>query len=141
MASNQTKRNKTEKGKMQAQDGLSLRGRSFVGTVISASMQKTVTVEWERRNFIKKYERYEKRKSKVKAHNPEDINAIEGDVVEIRECRPISKTKNFVVVRVLGKEKGFIERMEAEDESKIKKQVKGQEIKETGQDNKDEATV
>ena len=99
-------------------------GGSFVGTVISARMRKTVTVEWERKHFLKKYERYEKRKSKVKAHNPEYINAKEGDIVKIMECRPISKTKNFVVVEVFGRERGFKERMEAEEESKAKKSAK-----------------
>src|SRR3989344_1571117 len=111
-------------GKLQPKSSLSLRGRTFVGTVISARMQKTVTVEWERKHFLKKYERYEKRKSKVKAHNPESVNAKEGDVVKIKECRPISKTKNFVVVEVMGKEKGFKERMEAEEESKARKPTK-----------------
>jgi len=117
-------------GKLQPKSSLSLRGRTFVGTVISAKMQKTVTVEWERKHFLKKYERYEKRKSKVKAHNPESVNAKDGDVVKIMECRPISKTKNFIVVEVLGKEKGFKERMEAEVESKARKPVKEENAKE-----------
>ena len=99
---------------------LKCRGRIFTGTVISVKMQKTAIVEWERRYFLKKYERYERRKSKVKAHNPACINASEGDVVKIMECRPLSKTKNFVIVEVLGKEKGFAERIEAEEEAKAK---------------------
>ena len=106
---------------------LKCRGRTFVGTIISAKMQKTVTVNWERRHFLKKYERYEKRESKVKAHNPACINAHDGDIVKIMECRPLSKTKNFVIVEVLGKEKGFKERMEAEEEAKVKKEVKKDE--------------
>ena len=106
---------------------LKCRGRTFVGTIISAKMQKTATVSWERRHFLKKYERYEKRKSKVKAHNPACINAHDGDIVKIMECRPLSKTKNFVIVEVLGKEKGFKERMEAEEEAKVKKEVEKNE--------------
>ena len=125
MATNRIKNLEKQKhGKPQPKNSLSLRGRTFVGTVISARMQKTVTVEWERKHFLKKYERYEKRKSKVKAHNPESVNAKEGDVVKIMECRPISKTKNFIVVEVMGKERGFKERMEAEEESKAKKSAK-----------------
>ncbi len=100
----------------------SLRGRVFVGTVISSKMQKTVTVEWERKHYLKKYERYEKRRSRVKAHNPDSMNAQEGDIVKIMECRPLSKTKNFVVIQVLGKEKGFQEKVEARQESKAKKE-------------------
>ena len=125
MASNKAKNRKVQNpGQAQQKSGLSLRGRAFVGTVISAKMQKTVTVEWERKLFLKKFERYEKRKSKVKAHNPESINAKEGDIIKIMECRPISKTKNFIVVEIIGKERGFKERMEAEEESKAKKSAK-----------------
>ncbi len=131
MATNRIKNPEEQKhGKLQPKNSLSLRGRVFTGTVISARMQKTVTVEWERKHFLKKYERYEKRKSKVNAHNPESVNAKEGDVVKIMECRPISKTKNFIVVEVLGKEKGFKERMEAEEESKARKPAKEENAKE-----------
>ena len=95
-----------------------------LGTVIATDVNKSATIEFVRKYYIQKYERYEKRKSKVKAHNPESVNAKEGDVVRIRECRPISKTKNFIVVEVLGKERGFKERMEAEEESKSRKPAK-----------------
>lgn len=106
---------------------LPCRGRIFTGTVISFKMQKTVTVEWDRKIFLKKYERYEKKRSRVKVHNPSCVAANEGDIVKIMECRPLSKTKNFVIVEVLGQEKDFKERMEAEEESKVKKEVKMEE--------------
>jgi small subunit ribosomal protein S17 len=80
-----------------------VRGRIFTGTVVSARMQKTVTVEWPLRKFNKKYERFEMRRTRVKAHNPEVIDAREGDLVRIAETRPLSKTKNFVVIEVLKK--------------------------------------
>ena len=106
---------------------LSCRGRVFTGTIISVKMQKTAIVVWERKQFLSKYERYEKRRSRVKAHSPSCIGAQDGDIVKIMECRPLSKTKNFVIVEILGKEKGFKERMEAEDEAKVKKEVKIEE--------------
>ena len=106
---------------------LSCRGRVFTGTIISVKMQKTAIVEWERKQFLSKYGRYEKRRSRVKAHSPSCIGAQDGDIVKIMECRPLSKTKNFVIVEILGKEKGFKERMEAEDEAKVKKEVKIEE--------------
>jgi len=109
---------------------LKCRGRTFTGTIISIKMQNTATVEWENTRYIKKYERYEKKRSKVKTHNPPCIHAKEGDVVKIIECRPLSKTKNSVIVEVIGKEKGFAERMEAEDEAKVKKEVKPKETEE-----------
>src|SRR3989344_7401225 len=69
---------------------LSVRGRQFTGTVVSAKMRKTAVIEFARLGFLKKYERYEKRRTKLKVHNPECINAKDGDVVKIMECRPLS---------------------------------------------------
>ncbi len=80
---------------------ISLRGQEFVGTVVSAKAHRTVSVAWERRRYVPKYERYEKRRSKVAAHNPDEIDAKEGDVVRIKESRPLSKTKHFVVTEIL----------------------------------------
>ena len=77
---------------------LKIRGRTFTGEVVSDKMQKTVVVEWERKILNKKYERYEKRKTKIKAHSPECINARKGEIVKIAECRPLSKLKSFVVI-------------------------------------------
>ena len=89
-------------------ENISVRGKTFTGTVVSSKMHRTVVVQWDRRVLIPKFERYEKRRSKVSAHNPDEIGASEGDLVRIQETRPLSKTKNFVVVEVLekaGKEK------------------------------------
>ena len=82
---------------------LSVRGRIFRGIVKKAKMDKTVVVEWERLYYLMKYERYERRKTKVFAHNPPCINAKEGDEVIIGECRPLSKAKHFVVLQVIKK--------------------------------------
>jgi len=84
---------------------LSGRGRKFTGTVVSDKMSKTVSVMWESRKYIPKYERYEKKRTKVKAHNPEEIDAKKGDIVIIEETRPISKTKNFIVIEIVNKDK------------------------------------
>jgi small subunit ribosomal protein S17 len=78
-----------------------VRGRVFVGTVVSDRMQKTATIEWHRRKYVKKYERFEIRRTRVKAHNPESVNAKQGDVVRIAETRPLSKTKNFVIIEIV----------------------------------------
>lgn len=86
---------------MATKKPISTRGRKFTGKVISDKMSKTVTVQWERRKYIPKYERYEKRRTKVKAHNPEEINAKKGDFVIIMETRPLSKTKNFIVTQII----------------------------------------
>jgi small subunit ribosomal protein S17 len=77
-----------------------VRGRTFVGKVVKRNVHNTVTVEWPRLHYVPKYERYTKRRSRVKAHNPDSVDAQEGDTVLIAETRPISKTKKFIVVRV-----------------------------------------
>ena len=117
---------------------LKCRGKIFTGVVISTKMQKTVTVEFERRYFLPKYERYEKRRTRIKAHNPDCVNAKDGDIVRISECRPLSKTKNFVVIENLGKAKGFEERREALEESKTRKETK-EELKEEDASDKSES--
>ena len=75
-----------------------IRGKIFTGTMIRGDAHKTATVEWSRLFYIPKYERYEKRRTRIKAHNPQCINAKIGDAVKIMECKPISKTKNFVII-------------------------------------------
>ena len=109
---------------------LSVRGRQFSGIVVSTKMRKTAVIEFERLYFLPKYERYEKRKTALKVHNPECINAKDGDVVKIVECRPLSKTKNFVIIQILGTEKGFKGKMEAREQAKIEKPIKEEKITE-----------
>lgn len=70
-----------------------------MGTVVSSKMDNTVVIERQHMKMVPKYQRYEKRRSKVHAHNPPCISAKVGDIVTIAECRPISKTKSYVVVK------------------------------------------
>lgn len=80
---------------------LRLHGRKLSGSVDSARMRKTASIAIESMTFISKYDRYVRRGSSIKAHNPECISAKEGDRVEVVECRPLSRTKHFVIVRKL----------------------------------------
>jgi len=79
---------------------LRVRGRIFKG-VVKRKTEHTATVEWEYAHYVHKYERYERRKSRVYAHIPPCISVNVGDTVKIAECRPISKTKHFVIIEVL----------------------------------------
>ncbi|MEK6820834.1 MAG: 30S ribosomal protein S17 [archaeon] len=79
-----------------------VRGNEIVGKVISDKAPKTVTVEREIVVYVPKYERYKKLRSRVHAHNPEWMNAKEGDIVRIGETRKISKTKAFIVTEIIG---------------------------------------
>jgi small subunit ribosomal protein S17 len=71
--------------------------RTLTGRVISNKMAKTVTVLIERKVKHPLYGKYVTRSTKYHAHTEEAL--AEGDLVEIKECRPISKTKTWTVVR------------------------------------------
>nr|AJS13032.1 30S ribosomal protein S17, small subunit ribosomal protein S17 [uncultured archaeon] len=99
-----------KKGEVKCEDNFcpfhgttKLHGRSLIGEVLSTKSHKTAKVVRERQYFLRKYERYEKRQTKIKVHNPTCINAKVGDLVRVVESRPLSKTKNFVIVEVLEK--------------------------------------
>jgi len=99
---------------------LKIHGNNFTGKVVSDKMQRSVTVEWQGWKYIPKYERYTRTKTKIIAHNPQCINAVEGDMVRIDECRPLSKMKTFVVTKVLGKNETHAFEKEAKEEGKFK---------------------
>jgi small subunit ribosomal protein S17 len=79
---------------------LPVRGAVIEGQVDSAKMTGTVVVHRERRVPVPKYERFKLVTHKYSAHNPPCLTAKEGDQVTIAECRPLSKTVKFVVVRI-----------------------------------------
>tara|TARA_Y100000310_G_C20469672_1_gene709340 strand:- start:271 stop:645 length:375 start_codon:yes stop_codon:yes gene_type:complete len=96
--------------------------KSYVGTVISTKMNKAVVVSWERRIRLPKFERYQKRRTKVHARVPDEMNLVEGDIVKVQETRPLSKTIHFIVTEQLGKEKLYEHKKEAQEEAKVPKE-------------------
>ena len=76
--------------------------RTLIGTVVSDKRSKTVTVMVERRVKHDLYGKIVARSSKYHAHDQEDQFQL-GDVIEITESRPISKTKNWVATRLVQK--------------------------------------
>jgi small subunit ribosomal protein S17 len=105
--------------------GLKVRDKLFTGIVVSKDTHRTVQVEWSRRKFVKKFERFMVGKTKVSAHNPDVIAAQIGDKVVIAECRPISKTKKFVIIQNQGHSKEYmVKRSVIEEDLKIAKAVK-----------------
>ena len=76
--------------------------RSLVGKVVSDARDKTVTVLVERRVKHELYGKIVARSRKYHAHDEKNEFGI-GDVVEISESRPLSKTKNWVVTRLVEK--------------------------------------
>lgn len=87
---------------------ISARGHTKVGTVVSDRSKKTVVVESDTLEYFPKYRRYARSKSRLHAHNPEKAGAKLGDVVEIAECRKISKTKSWIVTRIITKASGKV---------------------------------
>ena len=76
--------------------------RSFVGKVVSDARAKTVTVLVERRVKHELYDKIVAKSSKYHAHD-ENNEFHTGDVIEITESRPLSKTKNWVATRLVTK--------------------------------------
>ena len=100
---------------------IKLRGRVFKGVIVSAKTKKSAIVEWARVKKNKKYERYEKRRTKIQVHNPLCMNAKQGDHVEIKECRPLSKTKKFVITGFVEEKKKITEKEAQNIENNNKK--------------------
>lgn len=95
---------------IHGKDKLKLRGRIFEG-IVEKKLHGRVMIQFERVIYIPKYERYEKRKTKLHARLPEcmesEINL--GDLIEIAECRPISKIIHFIVTKkIKGKDESNI---------------------------------
>jgi small subunit ribosomal protein S17 len=78
------------------------KARTLVGRVVSDKMQKTVTVLVERRVRHPMIGKFVTRSKKYHAHSADNA-AREGDLVEIAECRPLSRTKSWQVVRLVAK--------------------------------------
>ena len=76
--------------------------RTFIGTVVSDKMDKTVVVEVTRRFQHPVYKKYISRRKRYKAHD-EDNQYQSGDTVELVESRPISKNKRWRVARLIEK--------------------------------------
>ena len=76
--------------------------RTLVGRVVSAKRAKTVTVLVERRVKHELYGKIVARSSKYHAHDEKGEYNL-GDLIEIQESKPISKTKNWIATRLVEK--------------------------------------
>lgn len=87
---------------------ISQRGLITQGVVVSDKAKRTVIVQRDMIKYIAKYKRYARTVSKIAAHNPDEIAAKEGDLVEIAECRKMSKTKAWIVTKIITKGIGVL---------------------------------
>ncbi|KAJ2239618.1 40S ribosomal protein S11-B, partial [Coemansia sp. RSA 455] len=79
---------------------VSIRGRILSGVVKSTKMKRTIIVRREYLHYITKYQRYEKRHKNIAAHlSPAFIGVEVGDIVTVGQCRPLSKTIRFNVIK------------------------------------------
>lgn len=76
--------------------------RTLTGKVVSNKMQKTIVVLVERKTPHPKYRKFITRNTKVFAHDETNSCNI-GDTVLVRESRPLSKNKNWVLIEILEK--------------------------------------
>ena len=79
--------------------------RTITGRVVSDKMNKTITVLVERRVPHPIYRKYVRRSTKIHAHD-EANECREGDLVTIEQSRPLSKTKSWRLVKVIGRAEG-----------------------------------
>jgi len=71
--------------------------------VVSNSGNKSVKVILDYKVKHPKYGKYIKRRTKISVHDEHNLSGV-GDVIEIAECRPLSKTKSWRLVKVVKKE-------------------------------------
>ena len=91
---------RSEQRKVKKQKIVGTRGRTFRG-IVTKKFDTRVVIEFERTVRIPKYERFAKKKTRLHARIPAEMNVHVGDLVKVRECRPLSKIIHFVVIDVL----------------------------------------
>merc|ERR1711998_100665 len=79
---------------------VAIRGRILKGVVCSTKMERTITFRRDYLHYIRKYRRFEKRHRMVSAHCSPCFIVKEGDIVTAGQCRPLSKTVRFNVIKV-----------------------------------------
>ncbi|VDB84472.1 unnamed protein product [Peniophora sp. CBMAI 1063] len=79
---------------------VSIRGRILTGRVVSTKMTRTLIIRRDYLHYIPKYNRYEKRHKNLAAHVSPAFRVDVGDIVTVGQCRPLSKTVRFNVIRV-----------------------------------------
>ena len=91
---------KKQKNRVKNKKVVGARGRMFEGHVVK-KFEKRIVVELERTMRVPKFERFYKKKTRLHARIPDDMQVHEGDYVKVRECRPLSKIIHFIVTDVI----------------------------------------
>ena len=80
---------------------LSVKKETLEGVVVKRDSNRSATIEWSRPVPVPKYERVTMRRSRLRVHNPPSIDAQVGQKVLVARTRPLSKTKNHVIIKIL----------------------------------------
>merc|ERR1712168_1685524 len=80
---------------------VAIRGRILTGVVMKMKMARTIVIRRDYLHYIRKYNRFEKRHRDMSVHlSPAFRDVSQGDIVTVGECRPLSKTVRFNVLKV-----------------------------------------
>ncbi|RNA45102.1 40S ribosomal S11 [Brachionus plicatilis] len=80
---------------------VSIRGRILTGVVIKNKMTRTIVIRRDYLHYVRKYNRFEKRHKNISAHCSPCFRDVQvGDLATVGECRPLSKTVRFNVLKV-----------------------------------------
>merc|ERR1711894_416327 len=86
---------------------VSIRGRILTGRVLKTKMMRTIVIRREYLHYVKKYSRFEKKHKNLSVHmSPAFKDVSIGDTVTVGECRPLSKTVRYNVLKVSARSGG-----------------------------------
>ena len=83
---------------------ITVKNELLTGVVVKKDISRSATIEWTKSIYIPKYERYGVRRYKLRVHNPASIDAQIGPKVLVARTKPLSKTKNHVIIKILENE-------------------------------------
>jgi len=104
---------------------LAVKKELLSGVVIKKDTNRSATIEWNRSRYVPKYERYEVRRSRLRVHNPPCLDAQVGQKVLVARTRPLSKTKNHVILQIVDEEIKIV----VHDEKKVNKKKAEKKVK------------
>lgn len=96
---------------------ISVKNELFTGKIVKKDINRSATIEWNRPCYVPKYERYQFKRSRMRVHNPACIEGQLDQTVLVARTRPLSKTKNHVIIKLLSEENRKIEIKETENKN------------------------
>ena len=109
-------------GKCPFHGNISVKEELIKGRIVKKDVHHSATIEWARSYHVPKYERFEMRRSRIRVHNPECLNAGIGDDVLVARTKPLSKSKNHVVIKIIASGDPEVEKSKKIPKKKISKE-------------------